>query len=54
MAIVFTAVPRFDPACGGNWTNFIACSGLTQPRKVISTDIPLCPTVFREFTDEDW
>jgi hypothetical protein len=54
MPIVFTAVQRFDPACGDNWTNFIAWSGLTQLREVISTDITLCPTVFRELTDEDW
>lgn len=54
MPVIYSAVKRFDPACGDNWTKFIAWSGLTQLQEVVSLDIMLCPTVFRELTEEDW
>jgi hypothetical protein len=54
MPVVYSAVQRFDSACGDKWVNFIAWSGLTQLREVVSTDIILCTTVFRELADEDW
>ena len=54
MTVVYSAVQRFDSACGDKWINFIAWSGLPQLREVVSTDIMLCPTVFRELADEDW
>ncbi len=54
MAVVYTAVERFGPACGERWASFIAWSGLTQLREVVSLDGLLCPTVFGELTDEDW
>ena len=54
MPVVYTAVQRFDPACGERWHKFIEWSGLKQLREVISLDLLLCPTVFKELTAEDW
>jgi len=54
MPVVYSAVKRFDPTWSEGWRDFIAWSNLTQLREVISKDIMLCPTVFRELTDEDW
>ncbi len=54
MPVVYTAVRRFDPACGDRWRAFIDWSGLTQLREVVSLDTVLCPTVFEELTAEDW
>jgi hypothetical protein len=54
MPVVYSAVKRFDPACGEAWQKFIAWSGLTQLREVVSLDRILCPTVFGELTAEDW
>jgi hypothetical protein len=54
MPVVYTAVQRFDPACGERWHKFIEWSGLKQLREVVSLDLILCPTVFRELTAEDW
>lgn len=54
MPIVYTAVARFAPALSENWEDYIAWSGLTQLREVISRDNCLCPTLFTEFTAEDW
>lgn len=56
MPVIYSAVKRFDPACGENWAKFIAWSGLTQLREVISLDCALCPSiiVIDELTVEDW
>jgi hypothetical protein len=54
MPVVYTAVKRFDPACGERWHGFIEWSGLKQLREVVSLDLILCPTVFGELTAEDW
>ena len=54
MGVVYSAVQRFDSSCGGSWAEFIAWSGLTQLREVVSLDGTLCPTIFRELTDDDW
>ena len=54
MPVVYTAVQRFDPACGERWHEFIEWSGLKQLREVVSLDLILCPTAFGELTDEDW
>ena len=54
MPVVYTAVKRFDPACGERWHGFIEWSGLKQLREVVSLDLMLCPTVFGELTAEDW
>ena len=54
MPVMYSAVRRFDPACGESWQKFIAWSGLTQLREVVSLDLMLCPTIFQELTDEDW
>lgn len=54
MPVIYTAVKRFDPACGERWHGFIEWSGLTQLREVVSLDLMLCPTVFGELNAEDW
>jgi hypothetical protein len=54
MPVVYTAVERFDPACGERWHKFIEWSGLKQLREVVSLDLMLCPTAFGELTAEDW
>jgi hypothetical protein len=54
MPVVYSAVKRFDPGCGEAWRKFIAWSGLTQLREVVSLDLILCPTVFQHLTAEDW
>ncbi len=54
MPIVFSAVKRFDPACGEAWQKFMEWSGLRQLREVVSLDLILCPTVFHDLTAEDW
>lgn len=54
MRVVYSAVKCFDPACGEPWRKFIAWSGLTQRREVLSLDGTLCPSIFRELTAEDW
>ena len=54
MPTIYTAVKRFDPACGEPWRKFIDWSHLTQLREVISLDLILCPTVFQELIAEDW
>jgi hypothetical protein len=54
MPVVYTAVQRFDPACGERWHKFIEWSGLKQLREVVSLDLILCPTVFGELSAEDW
>ncbi len=55
MPAIYSAVKRFDPACGESWTNFIEWCGLTQLREVISLDSILCPSVIviDELTAED-
>ncbi len=54
MPLVYSAVKRFDPACGEEWQRFIAWSGLTQLREAITLDGILCPSILRELTAEDW
>ncbi len=54
MAVYFTAVRRFDPASGDLWSKYIAWSGLTHLKEVVSLDEILCPAVVQELIDEDW
>ncbi len=54
MPVVFSAVKRFDPTCSEAWPKFIAWSGMTQLREVVSLDGILCPTIFQDLTAEDW
>jgi len=54
MPVVHSAVKRFDPSVGEGWSKYIAWSGLTQLREVVSLDGILCPTIFQQLTAEDW
>jgi len=50
----YVAVEPFDPSFGEDWAEFIRWSGLTQLVEVVSLDSSLCPSLVREFNDEDW
>ncbi len=54
MTALYTAVRRFDPACGDAWTKYVTWSGLTHLKEVVSLDGILCPAVIKELIDEDW
>ena len=54
MPVIYSAVKRFDPACGEAWQKFIEWSRLTQLREVISLDIMLCRNIVQELSAEDW
>jgi len=50
----FIATEPFTPAAGQVWDRYVAWSGLTQLKEVVSLDGILCPTVLRETKDDDW
>jgi hypothetical protein len=54
MQPVFVAKRRFDPAAGERWTRYVAWSGLSQLREVVSLDEMLCPTVPEQLVAADW
>jgi hypothetical protein len=54
MNALFTPVSRFDPKCGDAWTKYVAWSGLTHLKEVVSLDGIVCPAVIKELIDEDW
>lgn len=54
MRVLYSAVKRFDPACGEAWRDFLDWSRLSQLREVISLDGILCPRFCDELTDDDW
>ena len=54
MPVLYTAVERFDPADGERWREYVEWSGLTHLREVVSLDLMLCPTRFRDLTPGDW
>jgi hypothetical protein len=51
---LFVAKRPFDPSAGDNWDRYVAWSGLSQLREVVSLDTMLCPTVPEELTAADW
>ncbi len=54
METLFVAKRPFDPSAGANWDRYVAWSGLSQLREVVSLDTMLCPTVPEELTAADW
>src|SRR5262249_49419464 len=50
----FVAKRRFDPSAGESWIRYVAWSGLSQLRELVSLDTILCPTVPQELTAADW
>ncbi len=54
MSVVYSAVRRLDPACDDDWDQYLAWSGLSQLRELVSLDGLLCPSVFGDLTLEDW
>src|SRR5919106_1510539 len=54
MQTLFVAKRPFDPSAGDNWDRYVAWSGLSQLREVVSLDTMLCPTVPEELTAADW
>jgi hypothetical protein len=56
-SLLYTAVKACSPETRADWPGYIAWSGLTQLREIISLDTLLCPNVFQKpptLTDEDW
>jgi hypothetical protein len=53
-SVVFTAAQCFNPETQTDWPTFVARSGLTQLREVVSLDQLLCPNLFQELVAEDW
>jgi hypothetical protein len=51
---LFVAKRPFDPSAGENWDRYVAWSGLSHLREVVSLDTMLCPTVPEELTATDW
>jgi hypothetical protein len=54
MQTLFVAKRPFDPSVGDRWDRYVAWSGLSQLREVVSLDTMLCPTVPEELTAADW
>lgn len=54
MQTLFVAKRPFDPSVGDGWGRYVAWSGLSQLREVVSLDTMLCPTVPEELTAADW
>jgi hypothetical protein len=54
MQPLFIAKRPFDPSVGQGWDRYLAWSGLSQLREVVSLDTMLCPTVPEELTAADW
>jgi hypothetical protein len=50
---LYIVTERFNPG-RPDWDRYIAWSGLTQLREVVSLDGGLCPTVIKEILPEDW
>jgi hypothetical protein len=51
---LYIATERFDAAKGSQWDHYIAWSGLSQLREVVTLDAILCPRVIKEILPEDW
>jgi hypothetical protein len=54
MQPLFVAKRPFDWSAGDRWGRYVAWSGLTQLREVVSLDTMLCPSVPEELTAADW
>jgi hypothetical protein len=54
MQPLFVAKRPFDPSVGEGWDRYVAWSGLTQLKEVVSLDTMLCPTLPEELTAADW
>jgi hypothetical protein len=54
MQPLFVAKRPFDPSVGEGWDRYVAWSGLTQLKEVLSLDTMLCPTLPEELTAADW
>jgi hypothetical protein len=51
---VFTARRRFGPHHGARWADWVAWSGLTGVRELVSLDTMLCPEAPDRLIAEDW
>ena len=54
MQPLFVAKRPFDPSAGEAWDRYVAWSGLTQLREIVTLDTMLCPTVPEELVPSDW
>ena len=53
-APVYVAKRRFGPPAGEAWRRYLAWSGLSHLRELVTLDTILCPTVPEELVPEDW
>jgi hypothetical protein len=51
---LYIVTERFDPGRGEEWRKYVAWSGLSQLREVVSLDSILCPKVIDGIVPEDW
>jgi len=54
MQTLFLANRPFDPSMGDLWDRYVAWSGLSQLREVVTLDTILCPTLPEDLTAADW
>jgi hypothetical protein len=54
MGTMFVAKRRFDASVGESWSRYVAWSGLSQVREVVSLNEMLCPAFPEELTAADW
>jgi hypothetical protein len=54
MQTLFVAKRPFDPSVGDAWDRYLAWSGLSQLRELVSLDTMLCPTVPEQLLAADW
>ena len=54
MGPLYIVTERFDPTHQPEWGKYIAWSGLTHLREIVSLDSMLCARVITEILPEDW
>jgi hypothetical protein len=54
MKVGYRIQERFSPEGGDRWSKYIQWSGLVHLKEVVGLDCLLCPSVLREYVDEDW
>jgi hypothetical protein len=50
----FIATEPFGPWSGDAWSSYVAWSGLSQLRELVSLDETLCPTALPDIAERYW
>ncbi len=53
MRVGYRVVQRFSPKWGEGWVGYVKWSGLSHLTEVVGLDCSLCPSVLREYSDDD-